>query len=405
MSAPSHTAVSPVTRAWVSTGGTGAQNYDEFADDAEVTQILRDNPHSALAVEMPHRAPGADPEDFAAALPAAGRRWAQAQQEARYRAVEQMVAVYRISADDGPSSLGLFAMVDTGEISTEAGQPGRVIRNEDVFIGKVRQRVALVQQIGHLLSAVLLVQTERAEELQAALARVCTQAGEPDVVDHDAAGRRHEVWTVTDEDTVARLCSLAGGGELVVADGNHRTLAAQLAGLDEFLAVITTASSLALRPYHRLIRDWPAQMGEPLQALSDAGAHVEPADLPLDTPLTAGVMHVYTAGRGYSVRLPSGDPDAPAVDRMDHSRVEQLVLRDLLRWDPADERITYVGGDYPASWLCAAVDDGRADLALLIAPVTVEDFVRVNKQRSAMPRKSTWFVPKARAGLVVADVR
>jgi len=31
--------------------------------------------------------------------------------------------------------------------------------------------------------------------------------------------------------------NLAGGGELVVADGNHRSLSAQQAGLDRFLAV------------------------------------------------------------------------------------------------------------------------------------------------------------------------
>ena len=47
----------PIARAWLSTGGTGAQNYDEFADDAEITAIIAANPTSALAVEMPHRAP------------------------------------------------------------------------------------------------------------------------------------------------------------------------------------------------------------------------------------------------------------------------------------------------------------------------------------------------------------
>ncbi|MGB7448405.1 MAG: DUF1015 family protein [Ornithinimicrobium sp.] len=399
------TAVSPLTTAWISAGGTGAQNYDEFADDAEITEIVQQNPRSALAVEMPHRAPGADVDDFAAALPEARRRLARAQGEGYYRPAREVVAIYRISGEEGPSSLGLFAMVDTAEISTEAGQPGRVIRNEDVFIAKVRQRVALVHATGHLLSAVLLVQTDRAVELQAALSAACEAAGEPDVVDRDPAGRRHEVWSVQDPDTVANLCALAGAGELVVADGNHRTLAAQMAELDRFLAVITTAPALSLKPYHRLLRDWPAEAADPVQAFRDAGAQVEPLDGPVETPYSPGVVHLYTAGRGYAVRLPPPDPDATDVERMDHARVEQVVLGQVLRWDPSDERITYVGGDYTASWLCAAVDEGRADVALLIAPVTVEDFVRVNKQRSAMPRKSTWFVPKARAGLVLADVR
>ena len=40
----------------------------------------------------------------------------------------------------------------------------------------------------------------------------------------------------------------------------------------------------------------------------------------------------------------------------------------------------------------------------LIAPVTVDDFVEVNLARQKMPRKSTWFTPKARAGLVVTQL-
>ena len=36
---------------------------------------------------------------------------------------------------------------------------------------------------------------------------------------------------------------------------------------------------------------------------------------------------------------------------MDHALVERLVLRDGLGLEPGDKRITYVGGDYPPSWL------------------------------------------------------
>ncbi|GAB4007146.1 hypothetical protein GCM10029992_60020 [Glycomyces albus] len=92
------------------------------------------------------------------------------------------------------------------------------------------------------------------------------------------------------------------------------------------------------------------------------------------------------------------------VDRLDHTRVEQEVFGGLLGWDAGDKRITYVGGDYPASWLAEQVDAGKADMAILIAPVTVEDFIDVNLQRLKMPRKSTWFVPKARAGLTIAEL-
>jgi uncharacterized protein (DUF1015 family) len=102
------------------------------------------------------------------------------------------------------------------------------------------------------------------------------------------------------------------------------------------------------------------------------------------------------------VQLPQAGTDI--LDRMDHAVVERVVFRDVLGLDPGDARITYVGGDRNEEWLIAEVDTGRADAALLIAPVSVADFVAVNLARLKMPRKSTWFMPKARAGLVVAEL-
>ncbi|MGB3828890.1 MAG: DUF1015 family protein [Ornithinimicrobium sp.] len=410
------TAVHPIARAWISTGGTGAPNYDEFADDGEITAVIAANPRSALAVEMPHMSPESDAQTFAGALPQAAARLHAAQDDGAYRPHRDVVAAYRITAGDGTRSTGLFAMVATDEISTNAQEPGQVIRNEDVFLSKVRQRVALIDACDHLLSAVLLVQTQGASDFAALLGRVCAEAGKPDVIDHDAGGRVHEVWVVSEPGLVARLCALAGAGDLVVADGNHRSLAAQQAGLERFMAVITTAADLALLPYQRLIASWPAELGPLDEALRAAGADVALIEGPVETPPTAGVVHIYAAGQGYAVRLPRPKrPSSPAaggtkrggavVESMDHTLVEQVLFAQILGWDAGDERITYVGGDYSAEWLCAAVDDGRAAAAVLIAPVSVDDFVAVNVDRAAMPRKSTWFVPKARAGLVLADLR
>src|SRR5438445_10300441 len=86
----------PIARAWLSSGGTGAQNYDEFADDAEITEIIAANPSSALAVEMPHRAPESVGRPFADALPAAADRLAEAKAGGRYRPHDAVVALYRI---------------------------------------------------------------------------------------------------------------------------------------------------------------------------------------------------------------------------------------------------------------------------------------------------------------------
>jgi uncharacterized protein (DUF1015 family) len=282
-------------------------------------------------------------------------------------------------------------MVDTAQISTSADEPGLIIRNEDVFVEKVRERVALIRATGHLLSPVLLLQT--AEGLHEALAAAVARAGGPDVTDIDAAGRTHEVWALAEG---ADLLALAGAGELVVADGNHRSLAAQTAGLDRFLAVVTTPESVAIQPYNRLV----AELTVPRRELID---RLGASPTPWGVPAECGTVHLYLDGQAFAVTLPR-DPAAPDVDNLDHALVERVLFRDLLGLDPGDKRITYVGGDYPAGWLVGEVDAGRAELAVLVAPVTVEDFVAVNLARQKLPRKSTWFTPKARAGLVLAQL-
>ncbi|MEU4677039.1 DUF1015 family protein [Micromonospora sp. NPDC023737] len=396
------TIVHPIARAWITTGGTGAQNYDEFADDAEITAIIEANPHSALGIEMPHRAPGSLGKSFLDALPDAVARLAEAKADGSYTPAEQVVVLYRITAPGEETAYGLFAVVDTDQISTRADEPGLVIRNEDVFIAKVRERVALAEALGHLLSPVLLLQTGRGEELHEALAAATEAAGVPAATDIDQAGRTHAIWLVGPGRQQDELTALAGGGELVVADGNHRSLAAQTGGLPRFLAVVTTPRSVAIQPYNRLVSELTTSGEELLERLRAAGAEISPIDGPVEVPATGGTVHLRLAGQGYAVRLPR--VAGGRLENLDHALVERLLLRDALGLDPGDKRITYVGGDYPASWLTGEVDSGRAELAVLVAPVTVDDFVAVNLAREKMPRKSTWFTPKARGGLVVAEL-
>ncbi|HEV7823405.1 MAG TPA: DUF1015 family protein [Mycobacteriales bacterium] len=384
----------PITHGWVSAGGTGAPNYDEFAGDAEITAVIAANPDSALAVEMPHCAPGAR-GTFAESLDAATATLERLLRT-RFTRHEGLVAPYRVDGPEG-TAYGVFCAVDTAQISASAAEPGLVIRNEDVFAAKVRERTALTRRVGTLLSPVLLLQTARGDALQAALEDLTRRLGAPDVTDLDAAGRTHAVWALGPGPDADRLLALAGGGELVVADGNHRSLSAQEAGLDRFLAVVTTPASVRIAPYNRLVTDLG---GVDLPAgLEAAGAGVEPLGGPPEVP-AAGVV-LYTGGTAYRVALPAAT--GTVVDRLDHTVVERVLFGDVLGMAPDDARITYVGGDYGAGWLAGEVDAGRAAAAVLVAPVGVEDFLAVNLARLKMPRKSTWFIPKARGGLVLAE--
>src|SRR3954471_20675794 len=278
------TVVHPISRAWLTTGATGAQNYDEFADDAEITAIISANPHSALAVEMPHLAPESLGKSFADSLPDAVARLALERAAGNYLEAEDVVVLYRITAPGEPTAYGLWSMVDTDQISATADEAGLVIRNEEVFIEKVRERVALAGALGTLLSPVLLLQTAKGDELHAALAAAIESAGEPAATDVDQSGRTHAIWPVGPGPLQDELTALAGGGELVVADGNHRSLAAQTGGLPRFLAVITTPASVFIQPYNRLISELPIPPAELIERLREAGSVVTEVPRPAQIP-------------------------------------------------------------------------------------------------------------------------
>src|ERR1041384_3997396 len=103
------TVAHPIGRAWITTGGTGAQNYDEFADDAEITAIVSANPHSALAVEMPHLAPETVGKSFTDSPPDAVARLALARAQGRYVPADRIVALYRITGPGRPAAYGLWS--------------------------------------------------------------------------------------------------------------------------------------------------------------------------------------------------------------------------------------------------------------------------------------------------------
>ena len=112
-----------IGRAWLSAGGpaglsTGSQNYDEFADEAEITAIIAANPMSALGVEMPHRAPDSLGQTLEASLPAAAERLAAAKDAGRYVPYDDLAVVYRITSPGGTESLIEHRSSIEGDAST-----------------------------------------------------------------------------------------------------------------------------------------------------------------------------------------------------------------------------------------------------------------------------------------------
>lgn len=370
----------PIPRAWVATGPYGAPNYDELAGCEEVRALDAVHPRSVLRVDLPQCFTGGS---FAAALPSAVRELQAMKDDGRYAPHSDVLLLYAM--DDVRAVVGL---VGTDEISDGPDEPGRLLRNEEVFAEKVAERRAHLEALRHLVSAVLLVPADGAAAhgcLDAAFAGL----GEPLVTEVDERGVTHRVWVAPDPAAVQQALDRQ---VFLVADGNHRSLAAQQAGFGACLAVVADPAALRIAAYHRLLTlDMTgAELVEKAREAGFAPTAVRDRDPRRD--------HLVTVDGTFRLTLTgTGDP----VSSLPHTVVETALLTGVLGIDPAGPRVRY---DADAGALVAEVRGGRATGAVLLRPVTTDEFVAVNAARLRMPHKSTWFLPKARAGLFLAEL-
>jgi uncharacterized protein (DUF1015 family) len=386
--------LAPIAKGWVSTTGeTGAQNYDEFANDVEITAIVEANPRSMLAVEMAHCTPEmlAEGADRERSLSYAAERLQALKEDGLLAPAEDFVVVYEIDAPTG-RRLGIGLMAPTAEIwDAERNPDGRIIRNEDVFPEKVAYYADVIRSLGHLPSAVMLAAPDEDTAVRNAVEEV-VGSRPPTVTSRDQKGNEHRIRVVSEPAERQRLLASLDGKELLVADGNHRSRASEHAGLDAFFAVVLSADTMHIDEYHRGFRELGMDDGEFLARVREAG---------FDTGETGAIELFSRNGHGgLTPRVES----ARVPETLPHQLVEERIVRGVLGWDPSDHRIVYVGGDYGREFLAAEVEAGRLQVALGMPAVTTEDFVEVNRRRLKMPRKSTWFTPKLRAGLVVVEL-
>jgi len=386
--------LAPIGKGWVSTTGeTGAQNYDEFADDAEITAIVEANPRSMLAVEMAHCTPEmlAEGADRGRSLRYGAERLQRLKDDGLLAPAGDFVVAYEIDAPTG-RQLGIGLMAPTAEIwDAERNPGGRIIRNEDVFPEKVEYYADVIRTLGHLPSAVMLGAPDEDAAVRDAVEEV-VRSRPPTVTSRDQKGNEHRIRVVSEPAERDRLLAALEGKELLVADGNHRSRASERAGLDAFFAVVLSAETMHIDEYHRGFRELGLGDDEFLARVREAGFEVG------DT----GTIELFSDGGRGGLTPPVGNGHVP--ETLPHQLVEERIVRGVLGWDPSDHRIVYVGGDYGRDFLAAEVEAGRFQVALGMPAVTTDDFVEVNRRRLKMPRKSTWFTPKLRAGLVVVEL-
>jgi uncharacterized protein (DUF1015 family) len=166
--------------------------------------------------------------------------------------------------------------------------------------------------------------------------------------------------------------------QLLIADGHHRYETTLAYGeRTDVLAVLVSLDDpgLMIFPTHRVFEREPAERLPTDERLADAAA----ARAALGSvPSDRAAALLYRDG-GFELSVDGNELDVQLVDRLGHEGISYTP-----DWDAA----------------VRAVDEGQAEVAVLMRPTRIEDVFAVAQRGETMPQKSTYFYPKLVSGLL-----
>jgi len=272
---------------------------------------------------------------------------------------------------------------------------GSVIPHEHTMPGPVEDRLLLLRATATQLSPIYGTVPGPCAPLAELLERTC--AGTPAEELRDEEGVTHRLWEIPREEPIDAWLR---DEELLIADGHHRYTTA-LAYRDErhaadgpgpwdaifALVVDAGTESVPVLPYHRVqVAGEALAPSRPATDLDDVLARVS------DEGLAVGVI---TGGNGekptYGLLDLHGSP--PAVRALHSERLDAAAPGDALRFthDAADAE--------------RAVRTGEALAAYVLPTTTPARVLAAIEHGDRLPRKSTFFWPKPRTGMLFMPVR
>jgi uncharacterized protein (DUF1015 family) len=375
-----------------------APPYDVIST-AERARYAAQDAHNIVHIMLPEAASQAgDPYARAAELLA---RW----RSDGTLACDSEPAVYVLAQDfalpsgERRTRVGAFVA-----LAAEGYEPRRVRPHERTHAGPKADRLALLRATRTSIESILVIAPDTDGRLTAALRAVTAT---PPAAAAELAGVGMRLWMAAAGAEATRLAELVRA-PLYIADGHHRyetasTFAREQPGGARLLALVVSArdEGLAVLATHRVIRGAPMAPEElargwrlhfevtDLPPGSDAAAHL--AGLGLDR---TGCVVVWPGGRAMALARRAGlaQPGEVAV-----ATIDALVVQPITRRAGTAELI-YTPDAQEAA---AAARQGGAAAAVLLNPTRIEEVFTVADAGGIMPPKSTYFVPKVPAGLVL----
>lgn len=307
-------------------------------------------------------------------------------------------AMYVYRLDDGNhSQVGVLCGAETAAFGE-----GSIRAHERVF-GAQRDHLARHFEIVATQSSPIVMAHAESPEIDQIVAEAVRTEPLLDFVVPD--GLHQTLWALS-IDAGERIVALLADEPLYIIDGHHRTGAADtflvetgLPAAEHMLAAVFPAGQMRSLAFHRWIRSeddcgWLFRgIEEHLGLRHLAGAESDEID--------PDELVIYHEHQWSAVKLPSL-PDGDALSALDPVRLQRHLLGPLVGIDESAprSRLDYLAGDRSPDELSSIIDVSGGALVLM-RPVEMDELFAVADASQIMPPKSTYFMPKARSGVVL----
>jgi uncharacterized protein (DUF1015 family) len=335
-----------------------------------------------------------------------------------------MVYVHRHQFDrDGTtvSRTGLIARVRLTDWSERV-----VLPHERTTRGPREERLSRLRAVQANLSPLYFLYRDAGGEIGQLIAE---HAGSgPALEDQDQMGGTHRLTLVDDATFHSRLSAAFAARTLFVADGHHRYEAAlayrnecrDRHGHDpdapwEFVLALLAAvedPGVIVRPTHRILTDGRDSSSRLVLQFLQRWFDVRAAHLTFPLPDARFVCRVVLPD-DHGVWDVSARPGEPHQALMPQLRGPAWRSLGVAAVSVIVDSLFGVGGQSIERRLQPALDDadtvsqvrdGRARAAFLLPAPSLDRLLAVAEEGDLLPAKSTWFEPKAPAGLVINDL-
>jgi uncharacterized protein (DUF1015 family) len=231
---------------------------------------------------------------------------------------------------------------------------------------------------------------------------------------------RHTLWVVNDDKRVNTISKrFSAIPNIYIADGHHRSASSTLLGnirrknkknftgkeaFNYYLGVFFAETHLKIYDYNRLVRDMNNLTVADLLKKLKSDFDIREIDEPVFKPERKHEISMYVSGKWYSLSAREGTYNSKdPVGSLDASILTEHILSPLFGIHDLkiDKRIAFVPGIKGPEALKKNVDEGKAEVAFGLYPVTMDHLKWIADTNNIMPPKSTWVEPKMRSGLVI----